>query len=62
MSDKKGQVYSCGYGFFGQCGVGDTKSQKQLVQVKVLENVVIMKCGDSFCVAVDKGIIFFKFL
>lgn len=58
MSEKKvGKVLSVGYGFFGQCGVGDIKTQQQLVQANVLENVVILKSGDGFCVAVDKGIL-----
>ena len=49
-------VYSFGYGFFGQCGVGDNKAQRLPVKVGGLEDVIKIECGDSHCVAIDKGI------
>lgn len=54
MSGKEGQVLSCGYGKFGQCGVGDIKTQQRLVKINI-EAVRIIECGDGHCIAVDSG-------
>ncbi len=52
------QVYSWGYGFFGQCGVGDNKTQQRPVQVGLGSGIVQIACGDAHCIAVDKGIFY----
>ena len=51
--------FSCGYGKFGQCGVGDTKTQQKLVKLNI-EAVCMIECGDGHCIAVDKGTILFN--
>eukprot|EP00026_Physarum_polycephalum_P007365 Phypoly_transcript_07424.p1 GENE.Phypoly_transcript_07424~~Phypoly_transcript_07424.p1 ORF type:complete len:336 (+),score=27.28 Phypoly_transcript_07424:109-1116(+) len=47
-----GVVLSCGYGKFGQCGVGDTKTQQNIVKLNI-GAIRLLECGDGHCIAVD---------
>lgn len=49
-------ILSCGYGKFGQCGVGEAKTQQKIGKANVEAKIKLIECGDGHCIAIDNGI------
>lgn len=57
-----GDVYSCGYGYFGQLGHNSSVSLSIPQKISELKNIVQVSCGESHSIAVAGTIHLFIFL
>jgi hypothetical protein len=60
-SKRGGQLYSCGYGFFGQLGHNNQKSLYKPTLIKEISSIkfIVVACGESHSVALSGNFICF---